>query len=52
MVAYFSMEIGIDPDVPTYAGGLGVLKASGSSSMCSGRARHSATMSRSSISRT
>ncbi|MBI3050452.1 MAG: alpha-glucan family phosphorylase [Acidobacteria bacterium] len=25
MVAYFSMEIGIDPDVPTYAGGLGVL---------------------------
>jgi starch phosphorylase len=25
MVAYFSMEIGVDPDVPTYAGGLGVL---------------------------
>ena len=25
MVAYFSMEIGIDPAVPTYAGGLGVL---------------------------
>jgi starch phosphorylase len=25
MVAYFSMEIGLDPDVPTYAGGLGVL---------------------------
>jgi starch phosphorylase len=25
MVAYFSMEIGIDPDMPTYAGGLGVL---------------------------
>jgi glycogen phosphorylase len=25
MVAYFSMEIGVDPHVPTYAGGLGVL---------------------------
>ncbi|MBI4266604.1 MAG: alpha-glucan family phosphorylase [Acidobacteria bacterium] len=25
MVAYFSMEIGVDPEVPTYAGGLGVL---------------------------
>jgi starch phosphorylase len=25
MIAYFSMEIGIDPKVPTYAGGLGVL---------------------------
>lgn len=25
MVAYFSMEIGIDPAMPTYAGGLGVL---------------------------
>jgi starch phosphorylase len=25
MVAYFSMEIGVDPAVPTYAGGLGVL---------------------------
>jgi starch phosphorylase len=25
MVAYFSMEIGVDPNVPTYAGGLGVL---------------------------
>ncbi len=25
MVAYFSMEIGIDPGMPTYAGGLGVL---------------------------
>lgn len=25
MVAYFSMEIGVDPGVPTYAGGLGVL---------------------------
>ena len=24
-IAYFSMEIGIDPDVPTYAGGLGML---------------------------
>jgi len=25
MIAYFSMEIGVDPSVPTYAGGLGVL---------------------------
>lgn len=25
MVAYFSMEIGVEPEVPTYAGGLGVL---------------------------
>jgi starch phosphorylase len=25
MVAYFSMEIGVDQEVPTYAGGLGVL---------------------------
>jgi starch phosphorylase len=25
MIAYFSMEIGVDPMVPTYAGGLGVL---------------------------
>lgn len=25
MVAYFSMEIGVAPDMPTYAGGLGVL---------------------------
>ena len=25
LVAYFSMEIGLDPDMPTYAGGLGVL---------------------------
>jgi starch phosphorylase len=25
MIAYFSMEIGVDPAVPTYAGGLGVL---------------------------
>ncbi len=25
LVAYFSMEIGIDPNMPTYAGGLGVL---------------------------
>jgi len=24
-VAYFSMEIGLDPDIPTYSGGLGVL---------------------------
>ncbi|HEC81782.1 MAG TPA: alpha-glucan family phosphorylase, partial [Thermoplasmatales archaeon] len=24
-VAYFSMEIGIDPEIPTYSGGLGVL---------------------------
>jgi starch phosphorylase len=25
MIAYFSMEIGVDPRIPTYAGGLGVL---------------------------
>ena len=25
LVAYFSMEIGLDPNMPTYAGGLGVL---------------------------
>jgi len=25
LVAYFSMEIGLDPSIPTYAGGLGVL---------------------------
>jgi starch phosphorylase len=24
-IAYFSMEIGLDPDIPTYSGGLGVL---------------------------
>ena len=24
-VAYFSMEIGIDKDIPTYSGGLGIL---------------------------
>ena len=24
-VAYFSMEIALDPEIPTYAGGLGVL---------------------------
>src|SRR6476646_9106717 len=24
-VAYFSMEIGLEPDLPTYSGGLGVL---------------------------
>lgn len=24
-IAYFSMEIGIDPSIPTYSGGLGVL---------------------------
>ena len=24
-VAYFSMEIGLDPEIPTYAGGLGIL---------------------------
>ncbi|MDA0692292.1 MAG: hypothetical protein O3A78_07335 [Nitrospinae bacterium] len=24
-IAYFSMEIGIDPEIPTYAGGLGIL---------------------------
>jgi len=27
MIAYFSMEIGIDPEMPTYAGGLGMLAA-------------------------
>src|SRR6266498_390285 len=25
LIAYFSMEIGLDPAMPTYAGGLGVL---------------------------
>ena len=25
MIAYFSMEIGVEPQIPTYAGGLGVL---------------------------
>jgi starch phosphorylase len=25
MVAYFSMEIGLDPEMPTYSGGLGIL---------------------------
>lgn len=25
VIAYFSMEIGLDPDVPTYSGGLGML---------------------------
>jgi starch phosphorylase len=25
LIAYFSMEIGVHPDIPTYAGGLGVL---------------------------
>lgn len=25
LVAYFSMEVGIDPSIPTYAGGLGIL---------------------------
>ena len=24
-IAYFSMEIGLEPDMPTYSGGLGVL---------------------------
>jgi len=24
-IAYFSMEIALEPDIPTYAGGLGVL---------------------------
>jgi glycogen phosphorylase len=24
-VAYFSMEIGVDPGIPTYSGGLGIL---------------------------
>ena len=26
-IAYFSMEIGLEPGMPTYAGGLGVLAA-------------------------
>jgi starch phosphorylase len=26
LVAYFSMEIGLDPSIPTYSGGLGVLE--------------------------
>ena len=25
LIAYFSMEIAVDPDMPTYSGGLGVL---------------------------
>ena len=25
IIAYFSMEVGIDPALPTYSGGLGVL---------------------------
>lgn len=25
LVAYFSMEVGLDPSIPTYSGGLGVL---------------------------
>ena len=25
VIAYFSMEVGIDPSLPTYSGGLGVL---------------------------
>jgi starch phosphorylase len=25
LIAYFSMEIALDPDMPTYAGGLGIL---------------------------
>ena len=24
-IAYFSMEVALDPDVPTYSGGLGIL---------------------------
>lgn len=24
-IAYFSMEVGLDPSMPTYAGGLGIL---------------------------
>ena len=27
LVAYFSMEIGLESDIPTYSGGLGVLAA-------------------------
>ncbi len=25
VIAYFSMEIGLEPSIPTYSGGLGVL---------------------------
>ena len=25
VIAYFSMEVGIDPSLPTYSGGLGIL---------------------------
>jgi len=25
VIAYFSMEVGIDPAIPTYSGGLGIL---------------------------
>ena len=25
VVAYFSMEVGLEPDIPTYSGGLGIL---------------------------
>lgn len=25
VVAYFSMEVGLEPEMPTYSGGLGVL---------------------------
>ncbi len=25
LIAYFSMEVGIEPQIPTYSGGLGVL---------------------------
>ena len=25
LVAYFSMEVGLESDIPTYAGGLGIL---------------------------
>ena len=27
VIAYFSMEVGLKPDMPTYSGGLGVLAA-------------------------
>ena len=29
MIAYFSMEIGLEPKMPTYAGGLGELAGDG-----------------------
>ena len=47
MVAYFSMEIGLDPGMPTYAGGLGVLAGdtirSGASKMISKASEQTST---------